>query len=561
MSEFTKPYHDAVAQLTAPTAPFEVMTETVSGVPLRAFKNAERSLGQFLAAGRNHGDALFLQYQGDSWTYQRFFDAVDHVCHWLTTDAGMQNGDKVAIAMRNRPEWLVSFVAIVTAGGCAVPLNSWGKADELNQGLEDSDAALVFCDSDRLNFIRQASNQTQAVVVDGNEGGAGDTSFQALLEAEMAGPFEPVPVDPHDPAILMFTSGTSGRPKGALLSHFNCCQALMNIEFIGAGTYMTNMDAMNAQISSPTPAKTLLAVPLFHISGLLSQALINLRHGRALYIMYKWDIDEAIRILKEESITVLMGAPVMLMELLKSPNFSDEHASHLTNVSAGGAATPDALNELYQTRTGSAMSGAGWGMTETMGSGAAFTGYYFDQRPNASGFPSPIVEFSFRDEEGQEAMPDEPGEIWVRSSAAIQGYYSGGSDKDLPVDGWMATGDVGYISDEGLLYICGRVKDMILRGGENVYPSEVEACLLEYPGCIEAAVVGIDHPDWGEEVGAVIRLSDEADANSEAIQAFCKERLAGYKVPVSIKFTDEPLARNALNKLLKAPILSQYFPK
>lgn len=561
MSEFTKPYHDAVAQLTAPTAPFEVMTETVAGVPLRAFKNAERSLGQFLAAGRNHGDALFLQYQGDSWTYQRFFDAVDHVCHWLTTDAGMQNGDKVAIAMRNRPEWLVSFVAIVTAGGCAVPLNSWGKADELNQGLEDSDAALVFCDSDRLNFIRQASNQTQAVVVDGNEGGAGDTSFQALLEAEMAGPFEPVPVDPHDPAILMFTSGTSGRPKGALLSHFNCCQALMNIEFIGAGTYMTNMDAMKAQISSPTPAKTLLAVPLFHISGLLSQALINLRHGRALYIMYKWDIDEAIRIVKEESITVLMGAPVMLMELLKSPNFSDEHASHLTNVSAGGAATPDALNELYQTRTGSAMSGAGWGMTETMGSGAAFTGYYFDQRPNASGFPSPIVEFSFRDEEGQEAMPGEPGEIWVRSSAAIQGYYSGGSDKDLPVDGWMATGDVGYISDEGLLYICGRVKDMILRGGENVYPSEVEACLLEYPGCIEAAVVGIEHPDWGEEVGAVIRLSDEADANSEAIQAFCKERLAGYKVPVSIKFTDEPLARNALNKLLKAPILSQYFPK
>lgn len=560
MSEFTKPYHDAVARLTAPTAPFEVMTETVAGVPLRAFKNAERSLGQFLAAGRNHGDALFLQYQGESWTYQRFFDAVDHVCHWLTTDAGMQSGDKVAIAMRNRPEWLVSFVAIVTAGGCAVPLNSWGKADELNQGLEDSDAALVFCDSDRLNFIRQASNQTRAVIVDGNEGGGGDTSFNALLETDIPGSFEPTPVDPHDPAILMFTSGTSGRPKGALLSHFNCCQALMNIEFIGAGTYMTNMDAMNAQLSSPTPAKTLLAVPLFHISGLLSQALINLRHGRALYIMYKWDIDEAIRIVKEETITVLMGAPVMLMELLKNPDFSDEHASHLTNVSAGGAATPDALNELYQTRTVSAMSGAGWGMTETMGSGAAFTGYYFDQRPNASGFPSPIVEFSFRDEEGQEAIPGEPGEIWVRSSAAIQGYYSGDSDKDLPVDGWMATGDVGYISDEGLLYICGRVKDMILRGGENVYPSEVEACLLEYPGCIEAAVVGIDHPDWGEEVGAVIRLSDEVDANSDAIQAFCKERLAGYKVPVTIKFTDEPLARNALNKLLKAPILSKYFP-
>ena len=558
MSDYTKPYFDAVAQLTAPTAPFEVETVDVAGVPLKAFKNAESSLGAFLAAGRNHDANLFLQYQGEDWTYGAFFTAVDQACDWLVNEAQIQKGDPIAIAMRNRPEWLVAFVATVTIGAVAVPLNSWGKAQELTQGLEDSEAKLVFCDSDRLAFIRELNTELPAVVVDKSDDPR-DTLLSEIRQRPV--PNEPLlaEVDRHDPAILMFTSGTSGRPKGALLSHFNCCQALMNVEFIGAGTYMTNMEEMNKQLASPTLPKTLLAVPLFHISGLLSQALINLRHGRALYMMYKWDIQEALRIVKEEQITVLMGAPVMLLELLKHQAFSDEHAAHLTNVSAGGAATPELLSELYATKTGTAMSGGGWGMTETMGSGAAFTGRYFAERPTASGFPSPIVEFSFRDENGDEVPSGEPGEIWVRSSAAIQGYFSGGKESDKPIDGWMGTGDIGYISDEGFLYICGRVKDMIIRGGENIYPSEIEACLLEYPGCEEVAVVGIEHDTWGEEVGVVMKLQASATADADAIKSFCKAELAGYKVPEHVVFTDEPLARNALKKLLKAAIKERYF--
>ncbi|MDB2434850.1 acyl--CoA ligase, partial [Luminiphilus sp.] len=493
--------------------------------------------------------------QGEDWTVGEFYKAVDQACDWLVNQAQIQKGDPVAIAMRNRPEWLVAFVAI---GAVAVPLNSWGKAQELIQGLEDSKAKLVFCDSDRLAFIRELNTELPAVVVNEREGPQ-DTSLSEIRQRPV--PSEPLiaDVDRHAPAILMFTSGTSGRPKGALLSHFNCCQALMNVEFIGAGTYMTNMEEMNKQLASPTLPKTLLAVPLFHISGLLSQALINLRHGRALHMMYKWSIQEALRIVKEEQITVLMGAPVMLLELLKNQAFSDEHAAHLTNVSAGGAATPELLSELYATKTGTAMSGGGWGMTETMGSGAAFTGRYFTERPSASGFPSPIVEFSFRDENGEEVPSGEPGEIWVRSSAAIQGYFSGGNESDKPIDGWMGTGDIGYISGEGLLYICGRVKDMIIRGGENIYPSEIEACLLEYPGCEEVAVVGIEHDTWGEEVGAVIKLQGSVVADADGIKSFCKAALAGYKVPEHIVFTDEPLARNTLQKLLKTAIKERYF--
>jgi acyl-CoA synthetase (AMP-forming)/AMP-acid ligase II len=558
MKDFTKPYFDAVAQLTAPTAPFEVITVDVDDVPLKAFKNAETSLGVYLSAGRNHGDALFLQYQGEAYSYAQFFKTVDQLCDWMIHTQGIVKGDKVAIAMRNRPEWLLGFVATIMVGAVAVPLNSWGKAQELTQGLNDSDARLVFCDRERLAFIREHSAELPAVTVDAERGEnttpLSDIESRSVPDAPLC-----IEVGAHDPAILMFTSGTSGRPKGALLSHFNCCQALMNIEFIGAGTYMTNSEAMNKQLASSTTPKTLLAVPLFHISGLLSQALINLRHGRALYMMYKWNIQEAIKIVKDEQITVLMGAPVMLLDLLKDKQFSDTHAAHLTNVSAGGAATPELLSALYATKTGTAMSGGGWGMTETMGSGAAFTGRYFTERPSASGFPSPIVEFSFRDENGEAVPSGEPGEIWVRSSAAIQGYFSGGNESDKPMDGWMGTGDIGYISGEGLLYICGRIKDMIIRGGENIYPSEIEACLLKYPGCEEVAVVGIEHDTWGEEVGAVIKLQGSVVADTDSIKSFCKAALAGYKVPEYVVFTDEPLARNTLQKLLKTAIKERYF--
>jgi acyl-CoA synthetase (AMP-forming)/AMP-acid ligase II len=560
MKDFTKPYFDAVAQLTAPTAPFEVITVDVDDVPLKAFKNAETSLGVYLSAGRNHGDALFLQYQGEAYSYAQFFKTVDQLCDWMIHTQGIVKGDKVAIAMRNRPEWLLGFVATIMVGAVAVPLNSWGKAQELTQGLNDSDARLVFCDRERLAFIREHSAELPAVTVDAERGE--NTTPLSDIEARSV-PDAPlcIEVGAHDPAILMFTSGTSGRPKGALLSHFNCCQALMNIEFIAAGTYMTNSEAMNKQLASSTTPKTLLAVPLFHISGLLSQALINLRHGRALYMMYKWNIQEAIKIVKDEQITVLMGAPVMLLDLLKDKQFSDTHAAHLTNVSAGGAATPELLSQLYASKTGEALSGGGWGMTETMGSGAAFTGYFFAHRPTASGFPSPIVEFSFRDEHAQPVPAGESGEIWVRSSAAIQGYFSGGSPDDDPIRGWMATGDVGYISDEGLLYICGRVKDLIIRGGENIYPSEVEACLLEYPGCDEVAVVGLEHVSWGEEVGAVIKLNASGVRDTDQLRAFCVERLAQFKIPQHIVFTDVPLERNALQKLLKATIKDRYFAR
>ena len=561
MSPFTSSYQQALQQLTAPGAPFELTRVERYGATVPAFKNAAANLREYLDGGRRFSDALLVQYPGQEWRYDAFFRAVDRLTQWLLVEHKVVPGAPIAIAMRNRPEWLIAFVAIINSGAVAVPLNSWGREQELQQGLDDSEATLVICDAQRLAFVRAGGNTLPALVV---EPKAGDASAQELATIITAEPetLEPLPpLQEADPALLLFTSGTSGRPKGVRLSHSNCCQALMNLEFVGASTYLTNQESMGRHLASPIPPKTLLAVPLFHVSGLFSQFIVNLHHGRSLYIMYKWDAEEALRLVREEQITVLMGAPTMMLDLLDSPDFTPEDAANLSNVSSGGAATPQKLFDLYRNKAGAALSGGGWGMTETMGTGAAFTGYYYEQRPGASGFPSPIMEFSFRDENGEDVPPGLPGEIHVRSSAAIQAYHTG-DDATAPFDdGWLATGDVGYLSDEGLLYICGRVKDMIIRGGENIYPSEIEACLLTLPGCLEAAVVGLPNDTWGEEVAAVLRLSSDTSIGVAEVQAHCRERLAAYKVPAHVTFAATPLPRNALRKLLKPAIVQQYWPE
>jgi long-chain acyl-CoA synthetase len=560
MTEFSAPHHTALAQLTGPGAPFEVTAYEIDGISLKGFKHVAKSVADIMAPGRTFGDKLFLQYLEDRYTFSEFFHAADRLALTLQSKYGIKKGDRVAIAMRNCPEWVITFVAIINAGATAVPLNSWGKTEELHQGLTDSEAVLVVCDKERHQFIRAAQSSLPAIVVEPDKLDDASHAFWSLLERVDVSDWTIADIHPEDPAILLFTSGTSGKPKGAMFSHFNCCQALMNVELIGATTYMTNTETMTQQLASPTPPKTLLAVPLFHISGLFSQFIMNLRHGRGIFMMYKWSADEAVKQVKQEKITVLMGASAMLLDLLQHPDFDTVDTSVITNVSAGGGATPEKLHTLYRTKLTAAMPGAGWGLTETGGSGAAFTGAMAAQRPGASGFPSPIVDFKFCDEEGQALPQGQPGEIWVKSAACITHYFSGASDSSDFDDGWFKTGDVGYLNEDGLLYICDRVKDMIIRGGENIYPIEIENCLLQFPGCAEVAVVAIESERYGEEPAAVIRLHDSAEqATAEQVKAFCAERLAGFKVPVEVHFAHEPMPRTATEKLIKADIKRAFF--
>ena len=560
MSQFTATHIEAVQQMTRAGAPFELIEHQHNQVSLKAFKNAETSLSTLMQPGRNFGAQCFVEYGPQQLNFEQFFDAVDRLTTTLQQQFNIKKGVRVAIAMRNRPEWLVAFVAIINAGAVVVPLNSWGKQEELTQGLDDSDASLLICDAQRFEFAAVATSDLPSILIDGRDDQQPTAHWQVLLSAADPSAAVTIQTTPEDPAILLFTSGTSGRPKGALFTHFNCCQALMNIELIGATTYMTNMEAINQQLAVGPPAKTLLAVPLFHISGLFSQFIINLRHGRGIYMMYKWDANEALKLVKESGITVVMGAPTMLLDLLNHTDFSAEDAAAISNISAGGAATPKILHDLYRHKTPTTLAGAGWGLTESGGSGAAVTGSFLRERPGTAGFLSPIVEFSFRDEYGAHCPSGGVGEMWIRSATCITGYVSGDTDGSDFEDGWFKTGDMGYLSDEGLLYVVGRSKDLIIRGGENIYPAEIENCLMTLPGCLESAVIGLPSDYWGEEIAVVLLMSSDSNPSAEEVQSFTRQHLAGFKVPQYICFANTPLPRNALNKLLKREIREHYFP-
>lgn len=556
MSTITAQHNAVVAQLTGPGAPFETHRVTINGHDVLAYKNAVGTLADIIAQGRQHGDKLYLHYCGSDWSFDDFFQCVDRMAGLLQHHYHIQPGDRVAIAMRNRPEWIAAFCAIINVGAVAVPLNSWGKAEELHHGLNASEAKLVICDEVRCQYIAPANFGLQALLVDN----AKDTDANTRVLADLPNINAPVSVNtaPTDDAILMFTSGTSGLPKAALFSHFNCVQALFNIEFLGAGTFMTHQEKMGAFMAK-NPVKTLFAVPLFHISGLFSQGIMSLKGGRSLYMMYKWDADEAVEAIRHHRITVLMGAPTMMLEIFQHPAIDSVDLGNISNISAAGSGTPAKLTELYNKYLPETMAGAGWGLTESAGTGAAFTGNVFREFPHASGFVSPIVELDVRDEDGHSLAKGSTGEIYMRSAACIQGYSCGSSNDDF-IDGWFKTGDIGYVDDNNLLYLCDRAKDMIIRGGENIYPVEVENCIIAHPDIAEAAVVGLSDDTYGEIVAAVVVMKPGVHFDADAIRTYCEAHLAHFKVPQTIVCSHEPLPRNPTKKLLKRPIKAAFFP-
>ncbi len=556
MSTIAVQHNAVVAQLTSPGAPFETHRIEMNGVTVLAYKNAVGTLADIISQGRQHGDKVYLQYCGDTWSFDRFFACADQMAGILQQHYHIKKGDRVAIAMRNRPEWIAAFCAVINIGAVAVPLNSWGKAEELHHGLGASQAKVVICDQQRYDFIAPATYGVNALLVD--KLSTVDSHTHRLADFPETLLAESISITPQDDAILMFTSGTSGLPKGALFKHFNCVQALFNIEFIGAGTFMTHQEVMSAFMAK-NPVKTLFAVPLFHISGLFSQGIMSLKGGRSLFMMYKWDADEAMRAIREEGITVLMGAPTMMLEVLQHSETQQTDLSNISNISAAGSGTPGKLKSLYDQHLPHSLAGAGWGLTESAGTGAAFTGDVFRQHPTASGFLSPILDISVRDEEGHELPAGSTGELYIRSASCIQGYCSGSGGDDDFIDGWFKTGDIGYVDDNNLLYLCDRAKDMIIRGGENIYPVEVENVLITHPDIEEAAVVGLTDETYGEIPAAVVVLKSNQPIDQEAIMAFCEEHLASFKVPRKIVISDSPLPRNPTKKLLKRQIKQMFF--
>lgn len=563
MNDNTAPPHQTfaqmLAQLTAPGAPFETETRDVDGRSYTCYKNAPASLADALSVGRAHGDATWLVFGDERWTFNDFFAASDAVAAQLRDEYGVRSGQRVAIAMRNYPEWMAAFNAVASLGAAPVCINSWSQTPELIHMLEDSKPQVLFCDQRRFDMLAEHLQATSlpTVVARPEKDNPGARDWAALREAgagAAAPEIEPPAAD--DEAMLMYTSGTTSRPKGVRSLHRQLCQAIFNFECVGAAMGMTNGDIMQEMMTKGDDFAGMLAVPLFHVSGCHAVFFLNLRGGRRTVMMYKWDIKEALKLVEEQKIGILSLAPAMMIELLESPEFSKHDTSSLFWLGAGGSASPLKLANLIEKRFPNRLPGSGYGATETNASVFSMNGHIFRARPKSCGLRSPITEVEIRDPDSGETLPQgERGEVWVYGVANADGYWQRPEETAHSFhDGWFRTGDIGYLDEDGYAYIVDRIKDVIIRGGENISAQEVEHTLGEHPQVADSAVCSIPHERLGEEPAALVRRRDGADLSEQALRDFAAERLAAYKVPARIRFTDQPLPRNAAGKLLKKEI-------
>lgn len=546
-------FEQAVAALTGSEgSPFEVVEREIDGQTLKVFENVPSSLREAFATARLHGDKTFLVYEDETWSFSEVMKRVDEIAHLLVDRYGVEKGDRVAIAMRNYPEWIMSFAAITSVGGIAVCMNAWWKTDEMAYGLEDSGAKVLIADIERVRTAAPSLERLGVQAVCVRHDGDLPAGVERLDDVLTPGASMPdVPVGEFDDATILYTSGTTGFPKGAVSHHYAILNAL---RAFACGALV---GAMSQPPKEPNPFDPcfILAVPLFHVTGLVPVMLSCFTNGFKLVIMYKWSPERALELIERERVTQFVGVPTMTIDLLESPDFGSRDTSSLASVGGGGAPAPPEMVGRVDQSFERARPGLGYGMTETNAYGPQNSGEAYLRKPRSSGRPMPILEVKCFDEDMNPLGPNEVGEICFRGPNLIRGYWNKPeATAETIVDGWLKSGDLGRIDEEGFVFVEDRAKDMVLRGGENVYCAEVEAVIYEFEAVHEAAVFGMPHDRLGEEVAVALMPKRGHTIDVEALTLHVTERVAKFKVPTIVHVVDEPLPRNASGKILKRDI-------
>jgi long-chain acyl-CoA synthetase len=546
---------DADKQLTAPGETFETVQVDVRGVSTTVWKNAPATLGAILTASRGHGDATFLVYEDERMSFEEHFLAASRLARILRDRFGVVNGDRVSIAMRNFPEWSVSFWAAAAVGAVVVPLNAWWTGEELHYGLADSGTKVVMCDQQRAeriaDFVTYLPDLEAVLVARSSpaEVPVGMLRYEDVVADAPAGTELPaVDIATDDDATIFYTSGTTGRPKGALGTHRNICTNPISLFYVN----VRNALRAGAEPGGGGQNSYLLSVPLFHATGCHSILVANLLAGGKLVMMHRWEAGRALELIEREGITTFGGVPTMVMQVLDHPDFATRDTSSVRSVGYGGAPAPPELVRRIKAHFPGGTASNGYGLTETSSLSTMNAGPDYEAKPDSVGPPVPVVTVKVVDPDGKEVPVGEIGELWIKGPNVVKGYW-GKPEATAQTfsDGWLHTGDVARLDDEGFVYIVDRAKDMLIRGGENVYCVEIEGVLHEHAAVADAAVIGIPHPVLGEEVGAVVQLRRGTAATESDIQEHVAARLAGFKVPVRVWFCDQPLPRNPAGKILK----------
>ena len=545
----------ATAQATAAGQPYETRVERIRGVDFTVFANAPENLRELYAQGLEHGDRCFYVYADERYAYQAMWDLAARCANRLV-ERGIEPGDRVGIALRNYPEWIAAFMGVTSMGGVAVALNAWWSGEELAYGIEDSGLRLLFADEERGERLAdrlEALGVALVAVRHRREGCMDWEDFVSGASAVMPTP----PIRPEDNATILYTSGSTAHPKGVLSTHRAITNALLGWECGGAIAMALNPDlaaALGRSAPAPEhPPAAILTVPLFHVTGLVVQMLSSFRRGRKLVGMYKWDADKALQIIESERITEFNGVPTMAWELVQSPRRGEYDLSSLKSAGGGGAPMAPEHTRQIDATFGRHAPGTGWGMTETQGLATTIGGEAFLERPRSCGRAvPPIVKVKAVREDGVDAAPFETGELCIWGVMNLSEYWNRPeATAETLTDGWVRTGDIGHLDDEGYVFITDRKKDMVIRGGENIGCQEVEAALYEHPAILEAAAFGVPHPRLGEALAAVVVAKPGVELAVEDVRAFAARRLAAFKVPDHVWIRAERLPRIASEKIFK----------
>jgi long-chain acyl-CoA synthetase len=544
-------HDEAAAAVTAPGERFELETIDVGGVEVKAFKHAPGTLRELFDGARSRGDATFLVYEDERWSFADTMAQVDALAALLVERYGVAPGDRVAIGMRNYPEWVFAFAAVTSIGAVSVSLNAWWTADEIEYALDDCGATVLIADVERVERALPAAQRLGCRMLAVRAGDDLPAGVDRWAELAPLGALMPaVEVSPDDDATILYTSGTTGHPKGAVSTHRAVVQALWGF------SCKTAMDKLRRPEEAPRPGSGppvfILVVPLFHVTGCVPVMLSCFSAGLKLVMMYRWDADRALELIERERVTNFVGVPTQSWDLLESPRFAQTDTSSLASVGGGGAPAPPELVKRVSSSFSGGKPSIGYGMTETNAYGPGNNGQDYLERPTSTGRATPILELAVRDVEGNDLPVGARGEIWFKGPHLIRGYWNKPeATAETIVDGWLRSGDLGRVDEDGFVYVEDRAKDMVLRGGENVYCAEVEAAVYEHPAVYEAAVFGVPHERLGEEVAAAVYVRPGHELSVEDLQAHVRERLAPFKVPTVVRITDAPLPRNAAGKILK----------
>jgi long-chain acyl-CoA synthetase len=545
---------EAAAILLAPGSPFELTTEAVYGREMQVFKTRERSMREKVAASAVHGAKEFLVYDETRISFADFVELTWGAAHALLERYGLQRHDRVGILAYNRPEWLIALFGAASAGGISVGLNGWWTSEEVLYALKDSSCRFLIVDDllwERAKPLIGQVPSLETVFYIGKNAPPGTVSIETLLQRRSDAPTAPIEED--DPFVILYTSGTTGRSKGCITTHRGTVAQVQGILY----NYFVSLLLKSVEgevVALPTDPATLLTSPLFHVAGLHSTVCMALTSGaKLIFGPPKFDPQRSLQIMQRERVTNWMAIPTLLQRLIEYPELDKYDLSALVMVSTGGAPTAPETAERARTMLKAQPSLAtSYGLTEVHGMATSIGGDEYLARKNSVGRPFPLVLIRIVNDKLEDVTTGLPGQILLGGPTVTPGYWERPVDtSNTIIDGWLHTGDIGYMDSEGFLYISDRAKDMVIRGGENVYCVEIENTLQEHPQIAEAAVFGIPDRDLGERVKAVVVRQPGSQLTAAEVKAHVGKHLAKFKVPEEIEFSDDPLPRNPAGKILK----------